>query len=248
MVGVDLVKAKRCYRCLPSKEGGQTIIEVAMILTSLVFFTLLTVQMMMIWQAGLVARYAAFMSARSLQVWGANLIGASNTDMDGGSGKRFSPFLKTFEDIYTCGVAWVDVPKEDRRNSADTNGYNKFCGATGQRKYGFREGHTNLIVDGSFTKSPAVERYDTEKPEAAGLHKVHTPFFDDLNLQANRVLRYGALRIIYRVPLIFGLFPEAVANTRRATNRVISDGIANSVDVPLLLNPGLIVHADQTQL
>lgn len=219
---------------------GQTILEMALILGSVLFFSFLTIQFTMIWQSRLVARYAAFMTARSLQVWGGGgqIKWTPAEVYGGGSNTKAFPFRKVFEDIYTCGVPWARVPPDDLKNRAETDDYIVHCGATGERKYE----QTNLY-------EARAKRYDDKDPQGVGMHRVGNSFFEMINFcsgpqcasTSDLPLRFGVLEVTYKVPLLFGIVPGVAKKTEELTKGVVAGGLIDGVAAPLLLNPGLLV-------
>ncbi|MGA0164671.1 MAG: hypothetical protein ACO3LE_10590, partial [Bdellovibrionota bacterium] len=195
-----------------------------------------------------VATYAAFMAARSYQVYG-NQSGSgvyqefSQSDPDGVdllSGEQTWTIIRTAEDIFTCALPWMSVPEGDELAAFDEALQSKGVRPCleGKRKYE----KTNI------DKKIVFYRFENESSNQGDqlLDPVPGAYIEP----GREPLRFSIMRMRYRNPMLTGLmefFGGLMNPARRAGNEAVDEDMQNiydgrlwfNVHVPALLNPSL---------
>ena len=222
---------------------GQTALEAAFVLTTILFITFAIVNYAMVVHTKMVATYAAFMAGRSYQIYGdqtnANMfqeVSAKTNLLGGATGKNEGQLLgdmgktvtafRVAEDIFTCGLPWVTVPEGDAEsgvNPVDQKDTRFSRCLEGKRKY------EKSNIGRAITFAPFKKEQGDLLSGKQRLDEVS----GSLSEPGRAPLRYGIMSIKYRVPLMFN--PMGVFTQSGEKEPLVQD----EVFVPILLNPGL---------
>jgi hypothetical protein len=236
------------------KDKGQAVLETAFVFSMILILTFAVVNLGVMLHTKMVATYAAFMSARSYQVFG-DQTGAEFFDEQGANdsagaskdkrllsdlGKTVTA-LRVAEDIFTCSLPWMKVPDGDAQ-SAFTAMQNKNDSSSrcmeGKRKYEI----TNIGKSIKFAPFEKDSKKILDKPQ---LNEVVGAYSE----KGRKPMRYGILSIKYRTPILFNpmnVFGTPVSSSQfDKTLMPLHSGssgdllLYDEVFVPVLLNPGL---------
>lgn len=231
---------------LQTKNKAQTVLETLFVLTSMIFVTFMTMNVAVSIHTKNIATYAAFMGARSYQVYATHVgadqfqeIPAESESFIGekGDGTLLSDLTKTAsahrvaEDIFTCALPWMTVPKEDQTGSTvDVPKTPEERCMEGKRKYEV----TNVA-------KPTIRPFSLKDDFQDKTKLTVVP--DGFSEEGREKLRFGIFILAYRkdIPFnIMGLFKnkDGEDSTALQANDESDDSI-QSVYVPVLLNPGL---------
>lgn len=229
----------------PSIRRGQTALETAFVLSSILFVTFTLVNFAILFHTKSIATYAAFMAGRSYQVvgdqtnadffkeeTGQNFLGQTGgghlfDDLKGTSGDPTLAVVRAAEDIFTCALPWISVPGDDAQdsfqNDADAmkKSFSERC-MEGKRKY------QKLNIGKSLRFLPFDRSSGNDVSKFKNLELVKGGFSE----QGRDPLRYGILNMKYRTPLIFNPMGSFISEND-------SPFIKDEVFVPVLINPGL---------
>lgn len=248
-------------RLIKKTSRGQTVLETFFVFSSLLFVGFVMMNLNVTMYTKNVASYAAFMAARSYQVYGDHQdllsrassealevypkeIGADGNEQNLLEDERALTIIRTAEDIMTCALPWVSVSDEDKlseRDQGQDDEADPLGCLEGKRKYEDTNINRQLTIfrfDSS--SSPDLAQADT----GSLLEKVESGY-----REANRdPLRYAILKLQYKNKLLFNIMgafdrqatlPDGsggVITTR--VNDSYRNRIWHAVHVPLLLNPG----------
>lgn len=236
------------------KSKGQAVLETAFVFTMILVLTFAIVNIGVMLHTKTIATYAAFMSARSYQVFGdqtgAAFFDEVSTTPSSGDGKDLKLLsdlgntvtaLRVAEDIFTCSLPWVKVPEGDAQSTLtafqNKNDMSSRC-MEGKRKYET----TNIGKTIKFAPFEKDNKKILDKPQ---LNEVVGAYAE----KGRKPMRYGILSIKYRTPILFN--PMNVFGTPLSASqadktlmplRAGSSGdlmLYDEVFVPVLLNPGL---------
>lgn len=237
---------KRRYRLSTNLSRGQTVLETVFVLGSILFLTFAMMNIGVAMHTKFVATYAAFMAGRSYQVYGdhkgANIFQekASSFEAHLLSDLPTLSVVRTAEDIMTCALPWLSVPKGDELPSSGKNpvGVSKRC-LEGQRKYE----KTNIDRQIAFLRFDGKDSTFGDPEDQ--MEKVESAYHEKGRLP----LRYAIMRLRYKSPIftnIFNLFDgmaNVVAENGGLEERFVDEAyrrrVWHRVYVPVLLNPGL---------
>lgn len=241
------------------KFRGQTVLETLFVFTAMIFLAFAMLNLNTSLFTRYIANYAAFMAARSYQVYGdhRDLNGIDNDIVpkevkDGGGvqnileDEKALSMVRTAEDIMTCALPWYSVPENDR----DDNNQNQLIDEKdpyydcyeGRRKY----------EDTNINRQVSVFRFDdSQSPQLAAsqsgslLEGVAQSFRE----QGREPLRYAILKLQYKNKLVFNVLKvfDGTVQVKEAGGQIVAKELNDSnrdrywfdVHVPLLLNPGL---------
>jgi hypothetical protein len=239
----NLLGAQRGSRRLnlQNPERGQTALETAFVFTSIVFFAFVSLNAGIYLHTYTVASYAAFMGARSYQVYGNTSGREYYQERSGSAGderlldsEKNLTVIRTAEDIFTCALPWVVPPKSDILGSAGSDQARAGC-MEGERKYE----KTNI------NKSITFYKYDDNALAAlsggGGMMETLQAGFKEKDREP---MRYAIMQLRFRNPLIFNVFgvfdgADSKSEGGNSLNRSVREKIWHKVHVPALLNPGL---------
>ncbi len=229
-----LLQKNATLRAHSASERGQTAIETAFVLTMILFVTFMIVNYAIVVHTKMVATYAAFMAGRSYQVFG-DQQGAAHFGEIAAEGKsqqliedlgKTVTAFRVAEDIFTCGLPWVQVPEGDAETqlTPEQQRENRFgrC-LEGKRKY------EKTNIGKALTFAPFKQDDSSSLSRDQKLDDVAGSFTES----GRAPLRYGILSLKYRVPLMFN--PMGVFSESGESEPLVRD----EVFVPVLLNPGL---------
>lgn len=226
-------------------ERAQTALETAFVFTAIIFLTFAMMNLSVQIHTRFVATYAAFMAARSYQVYGDHTGRQGFKEQANGLQTALLDELNTLavirtaEDIFTCALPWVSPPEGDVAGSGPAFDPDGKAGCMeGQRRYE----KTNINKQIAFF----VYRDDQSNPfgSAAKLEAL-TPGFKEQNREP---LRFGIMRLQYKNRMIinpYGVFDGEVEEEERGVlvKKTMNEAERNKrwhrVFVPALLNPGL---------
>lgn len=227
-----------------SSSRGQTVLETLFVFGSILFLTFAMMNLSVAMHTKFVATYAAFMAGRSYQVYGDQTGADLFEEHDSSGGKLLSDLptlsvVRTAEDIMTCALPWLSVPKGDELPGGGRPiGVGKRC-LEGQRKYE----STNI------DRQIAFLRFDGEE-NSFGASEDRLEKVDDAYHEEGRPpLRYAIMRLRYKSPIFTNLFNlfDGVATVaaegggleERFVDEAYRRRVWHRVYVPVLLNPGL---------
>ncbi len=240
------LKQVRHLKRLRRTDKGQTALETAFVLGGLLFLTFAFVNLAILLHTKNIATYAAFMSARSFQVLGDQTgqeafkekgQGGQQTGFLSDLGENVVAAYRVAEDVYTCALPWMSVPKGDEKVQfkPDPNKpilAHERC-LEGKRKYQSTNVAKALNFQ-PFKKDDGTGSEEKSLDEVPGSFVERTGSATLLNPNAGRrdPLRYGILVLKFRTPLLFNPGNILRINGEDAMVR-------DEVYVPVLLNQGL---------
>lgn len=236
-------RSRLCFN-LRNPERAQTALETAFVFTSIIFLAFATINLGVYMHTRTVATYAAFMAARSYQVYGdhtgkdAFKERTNNGDLGLLSSEKTLTVIRTAEDIFTCALPWVRPPAGDLLSAAPTQDQERAACMEGERKYEA----TNINKSITFLKyednalSNFANRAQLEALTGGFKEKDREP------------MRYAIMRLQFKNRLLLnpynvfdgkqpttegGITVEKQVDDRERARRW------HKVYVPVLLNPGL---------
>ncbi len=240
-------------------ERAQTALETAFVFTSIIFLAFTVMNLGVYMHTRSVATYAAFMAARSYQVYG------DQTGKDffeersesGSSKKLFEDdadtytIIRTAEDIFTCALPWVKPPQSDVLGSAPANDDFRAGCMEGERKYentNINKAITFLKFEQDTSASNFADRAQLENLTGGFAEKGRDP------------MRFAIMKLQFKNKLIinpYNVFDGEAPSTSEQGATVVKyvDDKERArrwhkVFVPVVLNPGLesgVVEAPQNE-
>lgn len=250
---------------LKKRKRGQTAIETAFVFSSIIFLTFTLSNLGILIHTRNIATYAAFMSARSYQVFGdqsykqdASGFGNVEPYFEIGPNGQVQPLLgdlkiaaalRVAEDLYTCSLPWMTVPAGDREGVMKPPEPGKphppedRC-MEGKRKYEKLNVGKNLDFLTFKDPSGSPNNTQTNLELVEGGYRERGTNRLTKEDEFRDPLRYGILRLRYRTPLLFnpmGSFASEDGNKLFGIFEVNGNGefVSDAVYVPALINPGL---------
>lgn len=223
---------------------GQTALETAFVFSMLLFMAFALVNFGIKFHSQSIANYAAFMAARSYQVFG-NMEGADLIEEMAGPGGEIQPLLKEIrdkqrlpvqivaEDIYTCALPWIKVPDNDA-------------------EFAFKTDEEDLLLQDDPGCMEGKRKYQAmnagdEKKLTFSLFKDGGDFGGQEDLEdvpgafaerGRSLLRYGILSIRYRSPIVMDPLGVFTANNKE------DPYVYGSAYTPVVINSGLSTGID----
>jgi hypothetical protein len=216
---------------------GQIAVETAFVFTFIIFLAFSIINFGFLFHTKNVATYAAFMAARSYQVFGDQTSSFRDGNPYGDGAIYYLKDLKTLaamqagEDIFTCALPWINPPDGETQNAISDADQAKIplarC-AEWKRKYeklniGVGNSDKRSLDFASFKQDSAQSGFEPPK-----LDSIVGGFSED----GRNPLRYGILHLRYRTPVLFNPF-----NIMKMADP--DTLLRDDVYVPVLLNPGL---------
>ncbi len=242
-----------------SNTKGQTVLETSFVFSGMIFMTFAVMNLAIVFHTKMIATYAAFMAGRSFQVLGDQTGTAffkESLDENGSNPQEFLAemknaknmgFIRVAEDIYTCALPWMRVPKEDELNPIQIK--NPEEGPTAQERClsGNRKYEKLNIGEMSFKPWNEEQERAVDSGDSSGLIPVKGGFAEErqldpsgqdevLGANARDPLRYGILELPFRTPVLFGF---------GLTDSRDQPIFQSRVTVPVLLNPGLQIKLEK---
>jgi len=240
-------------------KRGQTTVETAGVLSGVIFMTFAIMNLGIVFHTKMIATYAAFMAGRSFQVLG-DQAGASffmeALDDNGGRTQEFlaeykdaknKAFVRVAEDIYTCALPWMTVPRADETESMRMQNPQEGPTTEERCRSGKRKYETLNIGQIAFKAWNEEQERAIDRGDSSGMILVKGGFAEgrrwdaereeeSLTDQARNPLSYGILELPFRTPILFGFGYSVDGKTPL---------FQSQVSVPVLLNPGLAITLEK---
>jgi hypothetical protein len=233
---------------LKKASRAQTVAETLFVFGSIFFITFAIMSFSVATHTKFVATYAAFMAARSYQVYGDQSGADFHGEVSGSkllsdlSDQETLSVIRTAEDIFTCALPWMTVPAGDELAPFDESSRSKGqlpC-LEGKRKYQ----KTNI------DKQIAFYRFEDRSLGSQQNQNFLEPVAGAYIEAGREPLRFAIMRLRYKNPMLtdlMGAFDNWVVSRAargRTTideelERVYDGRVWFEVHVPALLNPSV---------
>ena len=240
----------RMFFVTKRKSQGQVALETFFVFGAMIFLALTMINFGVMMHTKSIATYAAFMAARSYQVYGdkkgAAFFKEGNEAGRLLEGEKTLPIIRTAEDILTCGLPWLSAPRDDLENAQSLDPQKQkedmYAGcAEGKRQYKETNINKNITIF-RFDKSASLQSLRSQGVSL--LEAVPNAYHE----AEREPLRYSILKLQYKNQLLYNLMSvfdgaaTIIEDDKSQTITARDDERAkrwHAVYVPLLLNPGL---------